>query len=274
MELKMKNLEQLFNDYIGGWEKVKPTKSLIFGSQAIKYHFNNYTRIPSDTDYISPTKKILHHISSKQEHHWHPNFQYILDNNIDENYVDPNFLFTIKASHLSWDINWDKHMKDYLFLKENNCTIDMKLYNILYQTWEELHGKKKVDLTGNNYDFFSSTITRKYNHDELHEIVKFYDKPLHTKIRKNQNSPYPSEELWNQLSNDDKLKCALEEIYVITLERYSNLPIKHGVTKSTKNLITSMTKGWFNLFLIDNFDKIIYTNHSYLEEVYLNLKGD
>jgi len=231
-------------------------KKLIYGSVAAKHWFPDF-RDTKDLDYIcEDTSKR----SKEIEYHWTPSFQYVLDNNVDDTYVDPNFLYTIKFSHAAWDIRWTKTMKDIRFFKNKGCVLDLELYNMLLKDWEIIHGKKKVNLNQDNSEFFTKYVKREYDHDWLHGFLAFYDEPLHTKIRKT-DKPLCYKDLWDDLSLDDQYKCALEEIYVVATERYDNYPPKIAKFKSMKNIITSMTKGWFNYFLIDNFEELLYNEY-------------
>ena len=235
---------------------------LIYGSQAIKHFFSNYERECKDVDMIcKPDEEVIIKSNLRIEKYWISEFEYIFQNNLDPLYVDPNFLYTIKASHLAWDIRWDKHMHDLIFLQEQGCKLDMQLFKDLYSRWQIIHSKKKVKMNVKNEEFFKENIYRKYDHDYLHTQVMFYDRPLNEKLRENLDSPYCSENLWNYLSEDDKLKCALEEIHVLALERYLLRPVdrytvSHAVVKMLKHMIVSTTSGWFNLFLILNFNKL------------------
>lgn len=230
---------------------------LIYGSTAIKYWYPDYSKIPKDLDVI--TNKEFK--SSKEiEYYWMKEFEYLTENK-DWRYVDPNSLLTIKLSHLSYDINWDKHMKDVIFLKSKGCIIDLKFYKILMKWWEKVHWKSKVNLNKINSEFFQKKITRKFDHDWLHEQVAFYDRPLHESIREDLDSPQCSEKLFAALTSKKKLECALEELYVLTLERFifvdKPLPLNFAKTKMLKQMITSTTKWWFNLFLKENFSEIL-----------------
>jgi hypothetical protein len=239
-------------------------KYLIYGSTAIKYHFPDYEREPLDLDIITETdNKFTIEIRDLKriEQYYLPEFKYIFDNNKDDLYVDPDFLYTIKMSHLSWDINWDKHMKAAIYLQEQGCKLDKVLYNSLIKAWGRIHGKKSVKMGVKNSDFFKENIYRKFNHEYLHEQFAFYDRPLNERIRKDLDSPLCSEDLWNLLSEEDKIKCALEEIYVLSAERYIFVQdgerpwkLEHAVVRTLKNMITSTTSGWFNLFLKENFN--------------------
>lgn len=239
-------------------------KYLIYGSTAIKYFFPDYNKEPHDLDIITKEdNKFAIEIQDLKriEQYYLPEFEYIFENNRDDLYVDPNFLYTIKMSHLSWDINWDKHMKAAIYLQEQGCKLNKELYNSLMVAWSRVHGKKSVKMAVKNSDFFKENIYRKFNHEYLHEQFAFYDRPLNERIRKDLDSPLCSEELWNLLSFEDKIKCSLEEIYVLSTERYifvreNERPwkLEHAVTKTLKNMITSTTTGWFNLFLKENFN--------------------
>lgn len=95
-------------------------KLLIYGSCALKYWYTE-SRIPSDVDIISPN------------HDWISAFEYVFDNNKHDQYVDPDFLYTIKVSHAAWDINWDKTLKDISFLKSKGCKLDETFYNLFLE---------------------------------------------------------------------------------------------------------------------------------------------
>lgn len=231
---------------------------LIFGSRAAKHWYPDFREPKRDTDYI--TGETLQS-NRENEYHWVSSFWYVIENNKDTTYVDPNFLYTIKVSHAAWDIHWDKTMLDIMFLQKKGCQLDTTLYSMLVSEWEVIHGKKKVNLNKDNYDLFNDAVNRKYDHDELHTKLAFYDRPLHERIRFSESNALPSKALFEQLSIDDQLKCALEEIYVVATERFvisKGYPIQHAKTKALKQLITSMTKGWFNLFLIVNFEYLVY----------------
>jgi hypothetical protein len=177
-------------------------------------------------------------------------------------------------SHAAWNVRWDKTMNDIRFLKSKNCKLDKTLFDLLYKDWEKLHGKKQVVLKGSPDQFFTAKITRKYNHEDLHNTVKFYDSPLHKKIRPDPNDVKVSKSLWDKLSYEDQLKCALEEAYVFAIERYHDFPPKIALSKALKQLITSSTKGFFNLFLIDNFFELLYnTNNKFYFRIFKELKN-
>ena len=49
-----------------------------------------------------------------------------------------NDLLTIKLSHLPYDIQWKKHLNDYLVFKKHRAQINQALYVALQQHWENV----------------------------------------------------------------------------------------------------------------------------------------
>jgi hypothetical protein len=243
---------------------------LIYGSAAVKHWFPEF-RIPNDLDFISSEN----HWIPLENSYWIDAFEY-LENNKHPMYVDPNFLLTIKVSHACYDIHWDKTLKDIIFLLNKGCVLDKTFYNLLIKDWSIIHGKKKVNLNVPNEEFFRNNITRKYSHDELHEHLAFYSKPLHNYIRINLNYPMSSEDMFYELSKEDQIKCMLEETFVFMFERFlipkKTKSLKHAKYLALKQLITSSTSGWFNLALIMNFEELINYDADFLKPKLEELK--
>jgi hypothetical protein len=248
------------------------SKQLIYGSEAVNHWFPDFPREPKDRDFIVlgvPYNKEHHFYEAtnntdntagiKFEYFSAKELDYVFEINSDPKYVDPDLLYTIKMSHSFWDVKWDKTIHDILFLQSKGCKLNRELYLKLYQLWTNVHRKKSVNMNKANSEFFKDKITRKFNHDFLHEQFAFYKRPLNETIRPDIDRTWCSEELFNKLSEEDKLKCALEEVYVIAYERFSigNVPIKLSIIKALKQLITTMTKGWFALYLVLHFKEII-----------------
>jgi hypothetical protein len=243
---------------------------MIFGSTALKHWYPDFPREPKDLDIISKNGKSTREI----EIHWNSAFEYIFKYNNNDKYVDPDFLYTIKMSHAAWDVRWDKTMFDIKFLKEKGCQLDPVLFNLLMKDWEIIHGTKKIIVKGKPEEFFNQNVTRKFNHEELHQKVKFLHKPMHEFIREDLNDVKPNKELWDILSDEGKIYCALEEAYVFAIERYLQYPANIALTKALKHLITKSTKGYFNLFLIDNFFTLMYNMSDKFLETFKECKNE
>jgi hypothetical protein len=244
---------------------------LIYGSTAIKHWFPDYSKSPKDLDIISQDKTLK---KEGVEVYWIPEFQYVVDNNKDKTYVDPDLLYTIKVSHAAWDINWVKHTKDIHFLQEKGCKLNKELYDLLVSAWTRVHGKKHFSFNKEHKELFKDSVNRAYNHDDLHEILKLNDVPLYKKILKDNNKALCSYEKFTHLSDKEQFELALEEVVVVAYERYvlpGRLPFKQAVPKALQDLITRMTRGWYNLLLIQNSSRIIHMNESYFN--YFMTKG-
>ena len=165
-------------------------------------------------------------------------------------------LYNLKASHLEFDLNWWKHSKHLILIQEKyNLKINNDFYKVLNTYWKSFH-KKNVRLTKSKQDFFNKSVKREYDHDYLHELVKHEDVPLYKKILKDNHDILPSEKKFNNLSFEQKINLAREEVYVIALERYI-IPrleedYKTAYRKSIHKVVTSLTTGWFTKFMIDN----------------------
>jgi len=235
---------------------------IIFGSTAIKHWFPDF-REPKDLDVIDTELDYLKYPKGSNEVFNSPTLSTLAP----QEYLGKDLLLTIKIAHLSWDIKWDKHMADVQFLLSKDCKLDRVFYHFIFNDFQNVHGKKQVHMDVPETDFFTQSITRSIPHDELHELVKLSSEPMHKLIREDLSKPYCSESLFNQLSEDERLMCAVEEVFVIALERYSDYPIKISRYKALKQLITSMTTGWFNIYLIVNFKKIMEFPLDKLKEI-------
>lgn len=236
---------------------------LIFGSTAMKHWFSE-SRKPKDLDYISPDLGLM---EKDVQSYWIPEFQEILDNNKDDTYVDAYYLAQIKYSHFGFDIHWEKTANDVIFFQRKGFKLDEVLYKKLHKGFTNLHGKRWASLKNKDSEtFFQDAVERKYNHDDLHETVAVYDKPLYERILKNPEtkSVECSKEKFDKLEFNDKLLLVQEEVWVTALERFlvpSNFTYGKNLAyhRSLKKLATSMSSGWFKMFIIANY-QYLYKN--------------
>lgn len=225
--------------------------TLIFGSTALKHWIPELKRTPKDLDIIG-----LGQSSKEVEYFFNPAFQYILDNNKDTEYVDLNFLYTIKCSHLAYDINWDKHCLDVMLMQSKGCVLDEQLYNLLLKDWKEIHGKKRVNLNLTKDQFFTKYVTRVIDHDEIHERIAYYDKPIYKTILKDGKEVLTDITKWNKLNHNDKLLCILEEVYATACERWMDLPPKISKMKAMRLYCTSLSKNDYCKYAIVNMKEL------------------
>lgn len=241
---------------------------MLIGSRAAKQYFPDFPREPDDWDYISEDE-IIPSGPQRIETKYCWAFKKIVEK-YKVDVAPPDLLYTLKVSHSFWDsVHWRKTMFDITFFQDKGCKIDEEAFRWLYANWEEKFGAKKAYLNKSNEEFFQDAVKRKYVHDDIHAAIAYYEKPLYFKIKKNEDRALTNESLFWQLNEEDRLKLCREEIYVTALERFL-IPTDFGYHPTSayfegaKLLITSMTKGWFPRFLVENWRQLKRPdNHDY-----------
>jgi hypothetical protein len=238
-------------------------KWLIIGSVAAKHHFPDF-RDPGDIDVLTPAKiECLNPTKCLVDTSWHNAAQYMMDINTCKTFLDKDLLYTLKVSHASYNIKWKKTMFDINFFKQKGCKLNYKVLRDLENVWLEIHGKKPINLNQKVDDFFTDKVDRIYNHEWLHEQVAFYDRPLHESIRPDLTKAWCSQELFVNLTAEQQFEICLEEIIVTAIERRkltlasTKIEILSAVNYAYYKLCTTMTKGWFSLFLILNEKELL-----------------
>lgn len=179
-------------------------------------------------------------------------------------------LYTIKLSHQFWDLHgtWWKHLGMLGLMQQHGAQPIPELFGILYPIWEDLHGAKPAHLQEDG--FFGPQVNRVYEHDDLHTIMAYGDKPLYEKILKDNHRVVVQKSKFDTLTDEEKLNLVREEVEVIALERWLIPEDMHGsysraYRDAYKHLVTSLTKGWFALFALENHQTLSKPNRNYKE---------
>jgi hypothetical protein len=247
-------------------------KNLLIGSQALSF-WKPELNIKDSTDWDVISVKPI------EGTEWHdPEFllnneieQYATDRKISFNgedlyVVNPTGLAIIKRSHLWRDLSFQKHITHYhkyglyryrqYFNKADNNLLDLrtKLTHLEFP-----QGNPKLNQSVE--DFFDDAVTKKYNHDYLHELVAFHSRPLYTRLQNDASSAWCEKDLWEYLTIDEKVQCVAEETYVIAIERFLvpnnwDYSYKRAYLKSLDKVCTTLCSGWFRDFAIDNYPSI------------------
>lgn len=240
---------------------------MIFGSTAAKFWFPDF-REPKDLDVLQKESIMTPNVQS----YWYgDSSEFILKNNKHPEYVEAEFLYTIKAAHAHWNIHWDKTMADIIFFQKKWLKIDAELFGLLIKDFTAFHGVRHASLKGKNAKtFFEDAVPRKYIHDSIHEAVAFYERPLYERILKSVGSVECSREKFEELSLQDRQKLVKEEVYVTALERYLvpngfKYSSWRAYSQSLKKLITTMSSGWFSRFIIENYSQLFKPDSDYVE---------
>jgi len=195
-------------------------------------------------------------------------------------YATIDALYTIKCSHLGWDIQWQKHKRDVLHLKREGAKKIDKLYDALVGFWREEHGNKEyLSLYRKKSDFFNDHVPYVYDHDYLHELVAYPNPPVYTYcLRDGEDVAIDKDKFFN-LSKEKQLRMFMEEISVIAAERWLIPPKcvgKYTWTQahnfSVHKTITSLTKNWATDFLIDHLDYFSNPDFKYYKHLLTTVK--
>jgi hypothetical protein len=249
-------------------------KTLI-GSRAILHHYPDYSTVktPKDFDYLVWPKEdslVPKHETNEDGRHEYYHLPVIEYSGLDV--IDMDTLYTIKLSHVIRPINSTKHLKDLVFLKSKGHKSSPELLDKLLKFWESYHGpRRSPDFNKLNEDFFADKVDRQYNHDDLHELVKYKERPMFTYIKHDQSKAEPVKELFDLLSEEDKHRVVLEEAYVIALERFvlkrqnketgifgsRKYPYTTAYHNAMSVLITRLFPDWLALYAADNYQSLI-----------------
>lgn len=241
-------------------------KQLLIGSVAAYHWLSGKVeyRVPRDIDILTPAS-----ISSSSRHicnietQWHDLAEEIIETSKDKVFCDLDLLYTLKVSHAYWDIHWQKTTFDIVTFNRFGVTINQDLHDGLVKMWSVIHGPKKVNLNKKVDEFFTEHVKRAYDHEILHELVAFNQKPMHTLIRPDLQSVWVDKGMFFDLPFEKQIETALEEMMVVAIERGQlnikspNLVKVSALHKAHKLLVTSMTKGWFAQFLVENIENLL-----------------
>lgn len=236
---------------------------ILIGSSAIKHYYVDFKRTPKDLDYIVNTNSKLKSIKG---------IEYLQNPIIYNKYkpftntvINLNDLTTLKASHLFWDINWDKHMFDLQFLLSKNNEINESLFWELYNYWNIYHGKnKRSDLKMNKDAFFTNKVN--YNtleHDECHKLLNKV--PIYSLILKDGKEVELCENKYNHLTHEQKIDLIREEVMVMAYERYKHLGYKIAYSKMLKKFIISHAPKFTLLFILKNYIELHKTKINFIK---------
>lgn len=252
-------------------------KNLLIGSRALNYWFPDH-KIKEITDWDIISDKPFEDIPEGINYEWHdPD---ILLNRELEKYtssvgrvfngkivfiVNPMGLALVKRSHLWRDLGFDKHITHWnkylqpVTVFKNDFDEDYLKRRTAATMQMFPQGHPKLNQTVEK--FFDDAVTKKYNHDFLHELYAHHDKPLYTYMQSNPELAWCEKDKWNKFSFDDKIKCVQEEAYVIATERFLvpsgwNFPERLAYFNAVKKICTTLCSGWFRDFAIDNHQLI------------------
>lgn len=182
-----------------------------------------------------------------------------------DGYATGDALYTIKMSHLGWDIKWYKHLQHFLILKSKGCTKIPELYEKLLEYWKAQNGNKpQLSLLKTKSEFFNDYVTYVYDHDYLHSLVAGNNIPIYSKCLKDGEQVYIDKNKFFKLPKEEQLRMFKEEITVIAIERWLVNPKTIGKVSILKayqfslcKTMTSLVKNWCVDFMLENIEYYI-----------------
>lgn len=239
---------------------------MIIGSVAIKHHFPEHNREVKDVDLAvsdehTPSVNSAYRVERLQNPIL---LEYVSNSHghIPE-YCPADELYTLKISHIFWDVFWEKNMWDIVFLKERGCKLIKPLFEKLYMYWNKVHGKnRRSDLKMSAEDFFDNALNYPIDHDTIHEILikhsyfEGQDKPTYTLILKDGAEVEVDESKYNTLTDLQKFNLVFEEVAVMAAERYSKRYYKSAYNRMLKKFIIGHAPIWEALWIIENYKNL------------------
>ena len=183
--------------------------------------------------------------------------------------VPHSVLYSLKRSHRFYPRFFDKHIQDYHILKSHlNSTDTLSHITALREIeTEKLYGKLKTPSLDKKADsFFMDNVSNKtFIHDEIHAVMAHREFPMFTYIKACTEKVACSKSKFNDLPYQDRIRCVLEEAYVIALERLiiPMLFVGSAITTPERafkwalmRICTTLCSGWFREFALDNYPRI------------------
>jgi hypothetical protein len=177
-----------------------------------------------------------------------------------------DWLFTIKSSHkyLKDSPHFDKTMRDYHVMKHDlKCQITDKDWHKAREKATYIRPRPKLNRT--KKEFFTPDVPYKYDHDTIHKAVAKYgfdDQPAYRYYMKDDAEVMSDQSKWDVLPESMKMRGAIEETYVLALER-SQIPYRGEIDPidsfkiALSKLATSISSGWFRHYVYENYYKIL-----------------
>ena len=244
---------------------------ILVGSKAAKIHIPSF-REGNDVDYWS-LEKLWNCDSSIIPKEIVPLFEH---DSLVNRCATLNDLLTIKLSHLPYDILWKKHLNDYLVFKKHGAQINQALYVALQQHWENVHGNKSfLSLYRTKYNFFDDYVEKEQEHDYLHELIAYPDKPVYSRCLQDGQEVMIDWDKFLAMPFEQQVKMFREEINVIAAERWliptkdsGKITFREAYSKSLHKTVTALTKGKASRFLCENIEEFIRPNRKEVEHMF------
>lgn len=182
--------------------------------------------------------------------------------------ASPETLYLLKRSHIPFKIHWKKNFFDHAFIKERVKHLSLGLLATLDLRLEETKKRlayKEHNFKVSNEKFFRDNIKRLIPHDNLHQMIKFYDRPMFEYIKQDTSKAEIDYQLFSMLPYEKQLANMAEEVMALSLERVILPAVVSGQRyseygtkcKLTSELCCNYLPFEFRFFAVDNFFQIV-----------------
>lgn len=230
----------------------------MIGSAAIKLQFPDFPRIPKDVDWA---------VDKERTHAGMNEFHVISSLAFGGNPIcTPDEIYTLKMSHIFYNIKWDKHLFDLIYLQEHGAKLLPSLFGYLREHWGYIHGEnKRSDLSLSKDEFFSNALMNQGDHDKLHSYIQ--DPPTFTKVLIEPNGVEVSEEKWQNLSHEDKLNIVREEVYVMAYERLAGRDYRSAYVWQLKQMVLTHAPLYEAIWIVQHYKELLKPQFNYKEKL-------
>lgn len=172
-----------------------------------------------------------------------------------------DMLLFFKESHKykKNSVHFLKTLQDIILLKSLGAKIPSTMSDLLVERERLTYTNKLPVLDVGKKEFFNpQTVTYKYDHDSLHEVVAIFDKPAYQYYIEPSSEVMCSEKLFNACPEHIKLAGVVEESMVLALER-SLIPFDFkpnpdkAFSTALEKVCTSITSGYFREYAYNNY---------------------
>jgi len=197
-------------------------------------------------------------------------------------------LAALKKAHLIDPHKWERHIQRYGEIKRR---LDVDVFRPRDFDVLELYRKHRKEIVAcakahpklnvRKGEFFGET--ERYNifdHDTVHKAVALGDVPAYTLMQ--DGEVWCSRAKWRKMSDEDKLRCLLEEASVLALER-SIIPAlflegqafmgsEWAFKMALQKICTTITSGFFRDYSIEHYDQAVANRPDYAQMFFEGVK--
>ncbi|KAL9558832.1 hypothetical protein MBANPS3_000694 [Mucor bainieri] len=200
-------------------------------------------------------------------------------------------LEAIKTSHIYWPVYFEKHIADLhalraLLAADTSATVNLGYHAdktkpltpparspqveefLVVRTLETeaFRGTPgaHINLNVSNEEFLGREndlfVARRIPHDDIHTMVMYGSEPVYDGLKTDKSKAMLSRALFEQAPYVQQLHCVKEEAMVIALERFLVPKLTSDPASAYRSALiricTTLTKGWFRQFAVDNFPRL------------------